>query len=874
MAERLRHCHQTLLRNDRGEAALIRALKEIGEIVVKSERVGVRQRHHHDGYYYNDHDARRRHDKYGNDQHQEQIHSLRDDECFAYFCEHSILRLMVEVSKNGLPRRHSSSYRERGLDGLVLAIVNSNEPFDEADEELRHSIRNAKIKAQVLRTVTSLVSGVKDKSALFYLLSQHSINHLILQILPLSQWTDPVLEEILLPYADLLKTLALQLGGYHSLFPFFTVVHGDGLTTSFPLYSAILHTASSTAAHFDSFLHANCLNLLVGLLKISDPAVTEWMGQADHSILCRHLDRGFHKSYQKLVDLTTGPIVDNRRSNAIKAQTSLLDAQIDAINDIFWCSVTSLNRQLCETILAGFVQKVLDDLRPQRVNLSVGISDNDVIPDQEAKAQVSFLVLSRIFAQLEYEPLARMLAVSFLYHSKPSMSKDKADDNPDRFPRTMSLGLLMADDVDNGNNAPGLKNHACDELFKALSGSYGEWRFLGAAALIESVLGNLDMSTLQKLNLLGPSSIIEGSLQEFLSQDAVTQLTPLQSTALERATFVSLQYLAKSHGQPGGIADSVPRPTNPSSPIVSAIRSMRDALATGALKSRSSLRVNDIFVGVVNSIVCDLYKTLARNNKPVVAYHMFLQPPEVLTRMIRSVPMIDVEQSRGFVKLALHFRAVCFVMDKCRDTRQWPSMDDLVHPADNLLLSIFPALQEKWPIGTDIDLQGRTTFPFDNPFVSEFSAKARVNAELVDGSRNRTLSEDMVFRASSSGLVLVLDPTDMFIVKPLVTTTDNRGTIVCGISLLDVVGAAADDESLHIAVRHENVGFLIKNGNLALSFDSPSTSMVVSRCLDRCCSLLRREMYEKIEEMLTLFESSSGRESDDDIYVIHHSRTY
>jgi hypothetical protein len=870
---------------------MIRVIKEIGELVVKSERAqggGATHLNNPRRRPLYEHGRGRRHDHDhcdmdgSNNSDLEPILSLRGDECFAYFCEHSMLRLMVAVAKHGLPRRRE----KRHLDDLVAIIVanNNNEPFDEADEELQHSIRNARIKAQVLRTVTALVSGVKDKTALFYLLSQHSINQLILQMLPLSQWTDPVLEEILLPYADLLKALALQLGGYHSLFPFFTVVHDHddgGRTTSFPLYSAILHTAASTAAHFDSFLHATCLNLLVGLLKIADPTVTEWMCKADHTVLCRHLDRGLHKSYQKLVDRTTGPMVDNRRANAIKAQTSLLDAQIDALNDVFWCSVSSLNRQLCETILGGLVLKMLDDLVPRRINLSVGISDNDVIPDQEAKAQVSFFVLSRIFTRLEYEPLARMLAVSFLYHIKPPLPASptplakSSDDNhcPDRFPRTTSLGLLMADDIDGGNKTEGLKNHAYDEVYKALSGSYGEWRFLGAAALIESVLGNLDMNTLQKLNLVGPSSIIEVALTEFLSQDAVTQVTLIQSMALERATFVALQSLTKSQGQSDGNADGVTRRAHSSSPMASAIRSMRDALATGALKSRASLRVNDIFVGVVNAIVCDLYKTMARNNKPVVAYHMFQQPAEVLTRTMRSLPMTDVEQTRGFVKLAMHYRAVCFVIDKCRDTCQWPSMDNVKHSAENLLMSIFPALQEKWPIGTDIDLQGRTKFPFDNPFVSEFSANARVDPELMDGSRNRTLSEDMVFRASSSGLVLVLDPTEIFIVKPLATTTGNRGTILCCISLLDVVGSAADDESLHIAVRHENVGFLIKNGNLALSFDSPSTSMVVSRCLDRCCSLLRREMYKKIEEMLTLAESSSGRESDDDQYVIHNSRT-
>ena len=86
-------------------------------------------------------------------------------------------------------------------------------------------------------------------------------------------------------------------------------------------------------------------------------------------------------------------------------------------------------------------------------------------------------------------------------------------------------------------------------------------------------------------------------------------------------------------------------------------------------------------------------------------------------------------------------------------------------------------------------------------------------SEMPPG-RLRSLSEDMGVFRTSSHFVLVLDPTDMFVVKPSPQIEFNRGTIITSISLRNVIAAASDGEWLHVAVRHEDVGFLIKNGTL------------------------------------------------------------
>ena len=138
------------------EASVVRIIRDIGETVVYSERPRNSER-------------------------------TRDDFTFAYFCDKAILPLLVDVAR-ALPAETEAS---KAFHGVVWS---------------------AKVKAQVLRTVNFLVSGVKDKTSLYFLLSHHSINHLILSFLPLSKWNDPALKEMLSAYAELLKTLSIQVG--------------------------------------------------------------------------------------------------------------------------------------------------------------------------------------------------------------------------------------------------------------------------------------------------------------------------------------------------------------------------------------------------------------------------------------------------------------------------------------------------------------------------------------------------------------------------------------------------------------------------------------------------------------------------------------
>jgi hypothetical protein len=175
---------------------------------------------------------------------------------------------------------------------------------------------------------------------------------------------------------------------------------------------------------------------------------------------------------------------------------------------------------------------------------------------------------------------------------------------------------------------------------------------------------------------------------------------------------------------------------------------------------------------------------------------------------------------------------------------------DLVDKADEISRAV-GGLMDKPVIGTDLDLSGRMTFRF---FSAIKGADAALPPPTLDpyprlGGRERTFSEEKgIFRANSK-LVLVLDPSDMFVVKPFTAQIENRGTVLASISLRRVIAAAADGDWLHVAVRHEDVGFLIKNGNMALKFESGGTCLIVKQYLDRSREVLRQELMGRITSL-------------------------
>ena len=149
---------------------------------------------------------------------------------------------------------------------------------------------------------------------------------------------------------------------------------------------------------------------------------------------------------------------------------------------------------------------------------------------------------------------------------------------------------------------------------------------------------------------------------------------------------------------------------------------------------------------------------------------------------------------------------------------------------------------DKPKVGSDLDICGRTFFYFTPLLDESESVKTRGFSAFAHGSivtdkdRRRHLADRILMRASKRRqMVLVIDPTELFIVKPRYKDGGvDRGTILCCTPLRNILAAATDGEWLHVAMRHvDDVGVLIKKGNMALRFDSAATSLVVKECLEK-----------------------------------------
>lgn len=806
--------------------------------------------------------------------------SLRDDETFAYFCEKAILVMLVEIvrSKPGKTGSEASSC----LHGVVWS---------------------PKVKAQVLQTLTLLISGARDKSALYFMLSQHCINQLLMDMQQFTNWTDPSLEDMLAAYLDLLKTLALHLCGSPEIFAFYTFQPAREESVLFPLFTSIVQVATSPYAQSDSYVHATCLNLVVGLLRIPDNDVHSWISraEAEHWQLCHHIVRRLTSLYRRIANLTTGPVVDGIRSNAIGGQLTTLNDQFDALNDLLWCNNKLFSCRLCEALLNDVVYLLVRDLipLPNRKFLTVGASDRDVIPAAEAAAQASSLVLSRVFQQVKHPPFLRMAAV-VLFHPMMTafveVSNDKSDQ--DVFERMTALSNLVQ-----GKDIGTAKNIYKEELLTSLCGEYGDWRFTTTTALIENAIKALDTVTLQKLEILPvvskegrlTTSTVEIGLASFLSRKHNCQ-SSVSTMALESATSLSVSYLEAATVSFTRFGDGMAfwGPFLRESPLLLQLKSVKSFFFERLLETQKSIQVNDIVVDLVEAIVKSRYKPAVRNSlsqqdrRGMVcklsnhSSNTHCSGPLPLTRKARDVDANEIEETRMNALMAIHFRAVCRVVDRFHDnlrrnigelnngeslplqTQLQMDMDDDAGGLQN----IFCCLMDKPHAGVDLNLHGRMTFGFSIDDSGSFRNASNASQGREQKShtprnfnRARTFSEEMICRASSS-LLLVLDPTDIFIVKRFARKDTPRGTILCCISLLDIFAAAADESRLHIAVRHTNLGCLIKNGNMVLNFDSTGTCLIVAQYLDRCRALLRQELYCKMIQLFHDNTDSAARPSD------------
>jgi hypothetical protein len=183
---------------------------------------------------------------------------VRGDPVFEYFCEKSILSLLVDIAKE--KRQKDYNIADSSVHGVVWSPL---------------------VKAQCFQTTSQLLSDDRNSTAVYYLLSHNYINELITCMLPFRQWTDSALGKILPAYVNLLKTITMQLTNDSNMFPFLTMKDSKTGAANFPLFSAALEVTMSAFAQSDSEIYDTCLDVVINLMKFQSAPLQNWIVAAN-----------------------------------------------------------------------------------------------------------------------------------------------------------------------------------------------------------------------------------------------------------------------------------------------------------------------------------------------------------------------------------------------------------------------------------------------------------------------------------------------------------------------------------------------------------------------------------------------------------------
>lgn len=856
------------------EKQLVDVIRSIGELVVNAERLPQNLKQHDNAQYLSS-------------------DSLRSDEVFEYFCDKSILTWLVDIVKsapleNNLNSDNNSCPNKDSSRGVLIGVTWSPQ-----------------VKAQVFQSVSLLVSGVRDESALFYILSQHCVNQLIVSVLPLQQFTTSALETMMPAYVHFLKTLAFQLSANPDLiFPLCSLQdknHNDSFL--FPLFSSIIAVLRSNYAKSDSYVHASCLNLTVGLMRISHPSIRHWIAfyaENDQKQLADHVSNIFIEAYLRIVNVTTGPVVDVLRSKAIETQLEGFQHLIDALNDLFFCDVQIINIRLCESLLSKFIRRLLNDLLPDknRQFFIVGEYDSDVIPYGEAAGQIATLLLSNMIGSIKYGPFVRMMVVAVVHPNSSNLFT--ADNGVYEACKNQQDGeycftLALSNIIQSSSNESEMHaNPYRGEVLKAVGGAYGTWRVTTACCLLDSVLNccHLDFPTLMKLELIicskeeescvendtmaKASARLESSLIQFLKRNHV-QTSLITAAALESVSGLCILYLQRL-AEGFCIEGQQKSPCHLGETIMHALMATRSFFYRKSMQPYQMSHMSHSLVEIADDIVRSMYKSYTAKNQDFVIRGFSYQlkccnsaqsnaKREYLVRKNCDLNLNDDECTRFFVQMAFHFRAVCNIVDAYRSelynlmsikNSQETDETDFSLPSLRLIDSSavlskhFYSLQPKPVIGTEININECMTFQFSTAF-----------RQTKDNRRN-----------AARDFVLVLNMSDMFVVAPVPNKLYRKGTIVCCVPYFNIIAAATDgSHCLHIAIRNEDVHAepFMKNGNFMFHFDTPGTCHVVKQYFDRSRTTVRQELFDNVKKLFACESSEQSLVPDSSVDTLKHN---
>lgn len=434
---------------------------------------------------------------------------------FAYFCEKNVLPMLID----SLLCHPTSTSTMDGADlsSNTTTIGSSPSPFCGVTW-------TASVKAQIIQTIAMILFNTSSPLSLAYLLSNNYMNELIMGMLPLDQWKDEALEEILPPYITLLRGLVMRLRGDEGKCCLPLLVcqresNGNGET-----YLPLLYAATQVFCHphgtslRDSegcLVRTTAMNVILNLARISDLEVQQLLVGGDatdvslpntksapylssatsHSLtieqgllfphICNSLTTWFHRSTRLVMASLS---IDNRNSikhndakiearrhhkNIAKVLFSELQYWLGFIDDLLSCEIRVWNLRLVEL----FMREVVVGTILLRWNQSLEVianqsRDEDTKPSAEeykarAEIRVAIVFFTQLFGMVEYSPLVRMVAAVLLNNKYPqqwcsSTNIDFGNDNGTGgfFVVTSSINSMIKTGAEESSSVPSADQEA------------------------------------------------------------------------------------------------------------------------------------------------------------------------------------------------------------------------------------------------------------------------------------------------------------------------------------------------------------------------------------------------------------------------------
>jgi len=439
-------------------------------------------------------------------------------------------------------------------------------------------------------------------------------------------------------------------------------------------------------------------------------------------------------------------------------------------------------------------------------------------------------------------------------------------------------------------------NAARHVILELLTGSYGDRMFTLVAVLLENMLEtkSTDSKMLKKLNLApnytcskeeqgGGDSFLEDSLGQFFESVQNSATSIVGSNAIHCAISLALCYLPYhvNAATDGGLKFDKIEERMQNIKLLTSIETAKKYYADNCarLKNRQGLDIifNDLMeaeIGRVFSIVdssgpnlefkCDLASLSSRVKN------------EIGNAMIHRTTFgntNEVEDARFAILCLLLLHSLHDIVSEMQAKYTGllsPSSLDVSPRWSGHLLSVrticvaseeivlLGCLDKQSIVGTDVSAKGKTHFFFTPSLAISDRREDRSMFGLARGPivtekhKRRLLADNIIVHSSSKTImILVVDTFELLVLKPRPQDGMGSGTVLCSTLLNNIIAVAVDGDWLHIAMRNvEDIGVLVKKGNMALRFKDAETCQSAKESIDKSLAALKSTLSSKIDEML------------------------